>query len=172
MTAPRIAVGPRRLGFATDAVVAGGGTVVGDRRQPRRPGLARLRRRRRAWPTSWPACPTSAGCSCPFAGVERVVAFGLLDHDRIWTCAKGSYAEPVAEHALMLALAGLRHMPTRVDRPIVGHPGRHQPLRPAGDHPRRRRDHLGAARAAGPLPGRRHRGPPEARPASPVPPGP
>jgi phosphoglycerate dehydrogenase-like enzyme len=49
----------------------------------------------------------------PFAGVEKVAEFGLLDHDRIWTCAKGSYAEPVAEHALTLALAGLRHIPAR-----------------------------------------------------------
>jgi phosphoglycerate dehydrogenase-like enzyme len=37
-----------------------------------------------------------------------------LDHDHIWTCAKGSYAEPVAEHALALTLAGLRHLPERV----------------------------------------------------------
>src|SRR5205823_13774788 len=29
---------------------------------------------------------------------------------RIWTCAKGVYAEPVAEHALTLLLAGLRGM--------------------------------------------------------------
>jgi phosphoglycerate dehydrogenase-like enzyme len=28
--------------------------------------------------------------------------------DRTWTCGKGVYAEPVAEHALALALAGLR----------------------------------------------------------------
>jgi phosphoglycerate dehydrogenase-like enzyme len=32
----------------------------------------------------------------------------VLDHDRLWTCGKGVYAEPVAEHALALALAGLR----------------------------------------------------------------
>jgi phosphoglycerate dehydrogenase-like enzyme len=50
----------------------------------------------------------------PFAGVERVLSFGLLDHDHIWTCAKGSYAEPVAEHALGLSIAGLRHLPTRI----------------------------------------------------------
>ncbi|HBW20799.1 MAG TPA: hydroxyacid dehydrogenase, partial [Actinobacteria bacterium] len=44
----------------------------------------------------------------PFAGVERVAGAGLLDPAREWTSAKGAYAEPVAEHALMLALAGLR----------------------------------------------------------------
>jgi phosphoglycerate dehydrogenase-like enzyme len=30
--------------------------------------------------------------------------------DRTWTCGKGVYAEPVAEHAVALALAGLRHV--------------------------------------------------------------
>lgn len=50
----------------------------------------------------------------PFAGIEKVVAAGLLDNGRTWTCAKGSYAEPVAEHALTLALAGLRHLPERL----------------------------------------------------------
>jgi phosphoglycerate dehydrogenase-like enzyme len=50
----------------------------------------------------------------PFAGVEDVAAAGLLDPDRVWTCAKGAYAEPVAEHALMLALAGLRQLRRRI----------------------------------------------------------
>jgi phosphoglycerate dehydrogenase-like enzyme len=42
----------------------------------------------------------------PYAGIEPYV--GVIRDDRIWTCAKGVYAEPVAEHALMLLLAGLR----------------------------------------------------------------
>jgi phosphoglycerate dehydrogenase-like enzyme len=42
----------------------------------------------------------------PFAGVEPFM--DVLDQDRIWTCGKGVYAEPVAEHALALALAGMR----------------------------------------------------------------
>jgi phosphoglycerate dehydrogenase-like enzyme len=46
--------------------------------------------------------------------VEAVAATGLFDTGRLWTSAKGAYAEPVAEHALMLALAGLRHLPERV----------------------------------------------------------
>jgi phosphoglycerate dehydrogenase-like enzyme len=50
----------------------------------------------------------------PFAGVEKAVEVGIIDDKRIWTCAKGSYARPVAEHALMLALAGLRLMPERI----------------------------------------------------------
>jgi phosphoglycerate dehydrogenase-like enzyme len=42
----------------------------------------------------------------PFAGVERYVH--LVDDERLWTCGKGVYAEPVAELALALALAGMR----------------------------------------------------------------
>jgi phosphoglycerate dehydrogenase-like enzyme len=42
----------------------------------------------------------------PWAGIEPFVE--VLDHDRLWTCGKGVYAEPVAEHALALALAGMR----------------------------------------------------------------
>ena len=42
----------------------------------------------------------------PFAGVEPFV--DVLDADRRWTCGKGVYAEPVAEHALALALGGMR----------------------------------------------------------------
>ena len=44
----------------------------------------------------------------PFAGIENFVP--ILDDDRVWTCGKGVYAEPVAEHALALALAGMRHV--------------------------------------------------------------
>jgi phosphoglycerate dehydrogenase-like enzyme len=39
---------------------------------------------------------------------------GVLDAERTWTCAKGAYAEPVAEHALTLALAGLRSLRRRI----------------------------------------------------------
>lgn len=44
----------------------------------------------------------------PFAGVENFVH--LIDDSRAWTCGKGVYAEPVAEHALALMLAGMRHI--------------------------------------------------------------
>ena len=42
----------------------------------------------------------------PFAGVEPFVE--VLDDEHVWTCGKGVYAEPVAEHALALTLGGLR----------------------------------------------------------------
>jgi phosphoglycerate dehydrogenase-like enzyme len=44
----------------------------------------------------------------PFAGVEPMIH--LVDDDRVWTCGKGVYAEPVAEMALALGLAGLREV--------------------------------------------------------------
>lgn len=46
----------------------------------------------------------------PFAGIEQFVH--LVDDGRTWTCGKGVYAEPVAEMALSLALAGLRGLGT------------------------------------------------------------
>jgi phosphoglycerate dehydrogenase-like enzyme len=45
----------------------------------------------------------------PSAGIERYT--GLLHDGRLWTCAKGIYAQPVAEHALALMLAGMHHLP-------------------------------------------------------------
>ena len=46
----------------------------------------------------------------PWAGVEPYAGAGVFDHDRVWTAGKGVYAPPVAEHALLLALAGLRQL--------------------------------------------------------------
>jgi phosphoglycerate dehydrogenase-like enzyme len=44
----------------------------------------------------------------PFAGSEAFMH--LVNHDRVWTCGKGVYAEPVAELALGLLLAGFRQI--------------------------------------------------------------
>lgn len=46
----------------------------------------------------------------PWAGIEPHVAVVQAHPERTWTCGKGVYAEPVAEHALALALAGLRQL--------------------------------------------------------------
>ena len=46
----------------------------------------------------------------PWAGVETYAEEEVFDTDRVWTCGKGVYAKPVAEHALGLAIAGLRGM--------------------------------------------------------------
>ena len=52
--------------------------------------------------------PDLAWVQLPFAGIETFV--DIVDDDRLWTCGKGVYAEPVAELALSLALAGLRNV--------------------------------------------------------------
>jgi phosphoglycerate dehydrogenase-like enzyme len=48
----------------------------------------------------------------PYAGIEPFVH--LVQDDRTWTCGKGIFAEPVAELALTLALAGMRSLGTYV----------------------------------------------------------
>ncbi|MCY4516419.1 MAG: D-isomer specific 2-hydroxyacid dehydrogenase family protein [Acidimicrobiaceae bacterium] len=48
----------------------------------------------------------------PYAGIEPVVDIVTARPAIEWYCGKGVYAEPVAEHALMLALAGMRGMAT------------------------------------------------------------
>ncbi|MGR0221587.1 NAD(P)-dependent oxidoreductase [Agromyces sp. ZXT2-6] len=62
------------------------------------------------------AYPAISWVQLPWAGVDAFS--GLLRRHagdgRTWTSAKGSYAGPVAEHALMLALALLRELPRRV----------------------------------------------------------
>ncbi|MDE0115775.1 MAG: D-isomer specific 2-hydroxyacid dehydrogenase family protein [bacterium] len=108
ITPPNIAVEPecwRRPALA-DAVVAGGGRVT---TPPEAEALV--------W--AEPAAPDLLSgvladgpgiewVQLPYAGIE--ILTHLLDRDHRWTCGKGVYAEPVAEHVLMLSLAGLRGM--------------------------------------------------------------
>jgi phosphoglycerate dehydrogenase-like enzyme len=47
----------------------------------------------------------------PFAGIEPFVDAGVIDHDHVWTCAKGIYGGSTAEHALALMLAAARRIP-------------------------------------------------------------
>lgn len=52
----------------------------------------------------------------PWAGVDSFAGVLAAYADRptpLWTSAKGAYAEPVAEHAVMLALALLRGLPEK-----------------------------------------------------------
>lgn len=50
--------------------------------------------------------PTLEWVQLPWAGIEDFLS--LIDDERIWTCGKGAYSEPVAELALALAVGGLR----------------------------------------------------------------
>ena len=121
MTAPRVAVGPFPSDFAVDAVRSGGGEVVELTDSP--DSLVWLDPADVDGLAKWLGqVPDARWVQLPFAGIERVAAAGLLDDARIWTCAKGAYAEPVAEHALTLALAGLRYLPVRVEARSWGIP--------------------------------------------------
>jgi phosphoglycerate dehydrogenase-like enzyme len=113
VTVPRVAVGPFRQEAAYQAVRDGGGepTDVDGRAD----ALVWLNPADTDGLRSALGVATSARwVQLPFAGVENVAASGLLDPGRIWTSAKGAYAEPVAEHALLLALAGLRSLQRRI----------------------------------------------------------
>jgi phosphoglycerate dehydrogenase-like enzyme len=52
--------------------------------------------------------PDISWVQVPFAGVETFIH--LVDDNRQWSCGKGVYADPVAELALGLALAGMRNI--------------------------------------------------------------
>jgi phosphoglycerate dehydrogenase-like enzyme len=88
------------------AVEQGGGTVVD-------PGEASaLVWAEPAHPDHLPALltPETDWVQLPYAGVESFLE--MLDRDRVWTCGKGAYARPVAEHALtsiLLLVRGFNH---------------------------------------------------------------
>src|SRR4051794_20233013 len=116
-----VAVAPEKAAWVTDAIRRGGGEPVELDQDPAGlvwtdPGaVAELRDVLRAHPRiSW--------VQLPMAGVERMAEAGVFDRQRQWTSAKGSYAEPVAEHALALLLAGLRHLPERARARSWGEP--------------------------------------------------
>jgi phosphoglycerate dehydrogenase-like enzyme len=103
---PRCAVLPTPAAPLVDGVADGGGILVdvaaaeaimwADPRSPRH--LADL----------LDTHPAVRWVQLPFAGIEPFR--DVLDRPVTWTCGKGVYAEPVAEHALALVLAGLRHV--------------------------------------------------------------
>lgn len=104
---PRIAIAPATSPeWVNQAVIAGGGVIV----EPAHATAA-----------VWTAARDSQGLQnfltdnphlewmqVPFAGVENFIPF--MDDSRTWTCGKGVYAEPVAEMAVSLALAGMRNV--------------------------------------------------------------
>jgi phosphoglycerate dehydrogenase-like enzyme len=121
VTVPRVAVGPVPRDPACQAIRDGGGEPAGvDATADALVWLdsADLDGLRRALATA----SAARWIQLPMAGVERVADCGLLDPRRTWTSAKGAYAEPVAEHALALALAGLRSLRQRVSARSWGEP--------------------------------------------------
>ena len=113
MSVPAVAVMPEGLRpHIAEAVEAGGGRLAGpDEAQmlvwtdpSDVDGLVEVLGR----------CPDIAIVQLIWAGVESFHARGLFDDGRTWLNGKGIYADPVAEHALALGLAGLRGLPGRV----------------------------------------------------------
>lgn len=110
---PRVAVGPVSRASASEAIRAGGGEPAAV--DPSADALVWLDPADMdGLKDALRVADRARWVQLPFAGVERVLAAGLLDTSRTWTSAKGAYAEPVAEHALALALAGLRVLPERI----------------------------------------------------------
>ena len=120
MPAPRIALAPESApDWVAAAVTDGGGELVD-------PGAAEGLvwfggPDAEAFEPVLAAAPAARWVQLPWAGVETYA--GLLDPARTWTCGKGVYAEPVAEHALALALAGLRELPARITADRWGRSG-------------------------------------------------
>src|SRR5688500_13479029 len=113
---PRIAIAPEpAAAWVAEAVAEGGGAVVGlDEAEAL---VWTAPRGADALQQLLADAPGVRWVQLPWAGVEDFARLGVFADDgsgRRWTCGKGVYAEPVAEHALALALAGLRQLPDRV----------------------------------------------------------
>lgn len=103
---------PRPNATFTDAVEAGGGTIV-----PLGPDTRGIVWLSNKYPEQLESAldtyPAIGWVQLPWAGVD-VFADVLKRHQEpLWTSAKGAYSEPVAEQALGLTLALLRQYPQR-----------------------------------------------------------
>lgn len=110
-----IALLPRHNQQFADAVAAGGGRV--EELSEKTHGLIWLSTTgSEQLAEALDANPQIGWVQLPWAGVDGFahVLAAKARPGLIWTSAKGAYAEPVAEHALTLALALLRVLPTRV----------------------------------------------------------
>lgn len=115
-TQPRIAIGPSSAPVPpviSEAVAAGGAAVVSIDERPE--ALVWLDSADvEGLKGALGAAPSVHWIQLPFAGVENVATTGLFSEERTWTSAKGTYGPSCAEHALTLALAGLRFLPERI----------------------------------------------------------
>jgi phosphoglycerate dehydrogenase-like enzyme len=116
-----VAVAPEKAEWAEEAIRRGGGEPVDLDEDPAGlvwTGAGAVQELQKVLQ----AHPEISWVQLPMAGVERMAEAGVFDHQRQWTSAKGAYAEPVAEHALALLLAGLRHLPERARAHSWGEP--------------------------------------------------
>jgi phosphoglycerate dehydrogenase-like enzyme len=111
-----VSIGPRSSTVFAEAVTEAGGELVP--LGPATRGLIWLSYRDVAGlEAALEAHPDIEWVQLPWAGVDAFS--GVLEQHRdrplpLWTSAKGAYAEPVAEHALVLLLSLLRVVPSRV----------------------------------------------------------
>ncbi len=111
---PKIAVEPEcwRRDALAQAVKDGGGEVVTQEHAQAvvwaEPALADL------LPVVLDSNPNIKWVQLPYAGVESFIEMIASRPDLEWTCGKGVYAKPVAEHVLALALAGMRGLSTYI----------------------------------------------------------
>ena len=110
-----VSVAPRENPVFVDAVQRGGATVIPLSQDTR--GLIWLSEKRAdELAQILVDYPQISWVQLPWAGVDGFAEiFRNLNHDSapVFTSAKGSYAEPVAEHALMLTLSVLREVPSK-----------------------------------------------------------
>jgi phosphoglycerate dehydrogenase-like enzyme len=126
VSGPRIAIEPASEPGLEKAITDAGGSVASyteadgliwiDPRDPEG-----LRERLAGSPARW--------VQLPFAGIESFFAAGVIDPERVWTCAKGIYGPTCAEHALALMLAAARRLQhharvRRWEQPGFGSPER------------------------------------------------
>lgn len=111
----RVLIGPEVPMWAAQAVHRGGGRLVGPGEEP--DGVVWAKWAPQGLLEVLGTNPSVRWVQLPMAGIERVVEAGVFADERAsgitWTSAKGTFAEPVAEHALALALAGLRQLTVR-----------------------------------------------------------
>ncbi|MGO3152622.1 MAG: NAD(P)-dependent oxidoreductase [Galactobacter sp.] len=105
--APRVAVHGDVLDFMTRALADGGAELVGLVDGPQ---ILALDHGNDATQLTeiLDKTPSVQWVQLPTAGIDKYRDALAAHPDKIWTSAKGAYAEPVAEHALMLALGVAR----------------------------------------------------------------
>ncbi|GAB3272349.1 D-isomer specific 2-hydroxyacid dehydrogenase family protein [Sinomonas notoginsengisoli] len=111
-TPVRVAIHGEPLPFLTAAIEAGGGAIVGLGEQPEALILDHGNPKKELTAVL-DSTPSIRWVQLPSAGIEAYTDALTAHPEKVWTSAKGAYAKPVAEHALALTLALLRHLPER-----------------------------------------------------------
>jgi phosphoglycerate dehydrogenase-like enzyme len=106
-----IAIAPETTSIYEEAVRQAGGVVAQLDDQTR--GLIWLNLDGPALAETLDRYPGVGWVQLPLAGIERVADVVAAHPHVTWTSAKGAFAEPVAEHAVMLTLAVLRGLPEK-----------------------------------------------------------